>query len=112
MMLHTHDIMSHLSLCFSRALSTTALTVDNVVRELRDITWYTLCSVLYLPKSQQHKIEKEHATEIHRKNAAVNFWLDNDPHASWRRLIIRLGFCEQLAVAYQIYNYAEKLTGT
>ena len=96
---------------------TTALTVDNVVRELKDITWEILCvgecegGVLLLPRSQRHKIENEYATENQRRNAAVHFWLFSDPYASWRRLITQLDFYEQHAVVDRICDYAEKLIG-
>ena len=90
--------------------SNTALTVDNVVRQLKDITWNTLCSVLLLPHSQRRKIKNEYATENQHRNAAVHFWLFSDPYASWRRLIARLDFNGQHAVVGRIRDYAEKLT--
>ena len=91
--------------------SDTALTVDNVVRELKDVTWKKLCCVLLLPLSQQLKIENEYATENQRRNAAVHFWLFSDPYASWRRLIRQLDFHGQRAVVECIRDYAEKLSG-
>ena len=70
--------------------SDTALTVDNVVRELKDVTWKKLCRVLLLPYSQQLKIVNEYATENQRRNAAVHFWLFSDPYASWRLSLIHI----------------------
>ena len=91
--------------------SDTALTVDNVVRELKDVTWKKLCYVLLLPLSQQLKIENEYATENQRRNAAVHFWLFRYPYASWRRLITQLDDYGEHAVAERIRDYAEKLSG-
>ena len=91
--------------------SDTALTVDNVVRELKDVTWKKLCCVLLLPLSQQLKIENEYATENQRRNAAVHFWLFSDPYASWRKLIRQLDRLRQHALAERLHDYAEKLTG-
>ena len=101
-----------------------ALTVDNVLRELKDVSWRTLSNskklsdgslflfgVLQLPESQQHKIEAEYSTEDERKTAAVRYWLASDPYASWRRLITQLDDFEEHAMAKQILCYAEKLTG-
>ena len=102
-----------------------ALTVDNVLRELKDVSWQTLSSekvlsdgvtsalngFLQLPKSQRLKIEAEYSTEDERKTAAVRYWLASDPYASWRRLITRLYYFEEHAVAKQILCYVEKLTG-
>ena len=99
--------------------SVTALTVDNVVRELKDITWETLCGhgtlgvggILVIPRSQRHKIQNEYVTENQRRNSAVHFWLFSDPYASWRRLITQLDSCYEHKVADQIRHYAEKVTG-
>ena len=104
--------------------SPAALTADNVIRELKDVSWQTLANdkqlsngttmlngVLWLPASQRRKIESEHSTEDQRKKAAVQFWLSSDPCASWRRLITQLDRFEEHAVAKQIHRYAEKLTG-
>ena len=102
-----------------------AVTVDNVLRELKDVSWQTLSNmkqlsdgattalggVLQLPKSQWRKIEAEYSTEDERKTTAVRYWLASDPYASWRRLIRQLHFFEEHAVAKQILCYAEKLTG-
>ena len=102
----------------------TALTVDNVLRELKDVSWeklskgmslsvsvYVEPGILCLSYSQRCKIEAEYATEDQRRNAAVQLWLVSDPYASWRRLIRRLDEYEEYAVAKQIHRYAEKLTG-
>ena len=91
--------------------STTALTVNNFVRQLRDIAWDTLCGVLFLPLSQRHKIVNEYATENQCRYAAVHFWLFSDPYASWRKLIRQLDDYKQHAVANRIRVYAEKLSG-
>ena len=107
------------------SLLPTALTADNVLRELKNVSWQTLANdkqlsngtttmlngVLWLPASQRHKIESEYSTEDQQKKAAVQFWLSSDPHASWRRLITQLDKFEEDAVAKQIHCYAEKLTG-
>ena len=101
-----------------------ALIVDNILRELKDVSWQILSNdkklssgifgafgVLQLPKSQWRKIEAEYSTEDERKTAAVRYWLASDPYASWRRLIRQLHFFEEHAMAKQILCYAEKLTG-
>ena len=101
-----------------------ALTVDNVLRELKDVSWQTLSNykelsngtigafgILRLHESQQHKIEAEYSTEDEWRTAAVRYWLAFDPYASWRRLIKQLHIFEEHAVAEQIYCHAEKLTG-
>ena len=98
-----------------------ALTVDNVLRELKDVSWKTLSDsdeayskyggVLRLPASQRHKIEAEYSTEDQWRKTAVQYWLASDPYASWRRLITQLDQFKEHTVAKQIHCYAEKLTG-
>lgn len=99
------------------------LAAENVLRELKDVSWETLSKgkhlaggymspgVLRLPNSQQRKIESEYSTEDQKRNAAVEFWLAFDPCASWRRLVRQLDWLEEHAVAKQIHRYAEKVSG-
>ena len=92
-------------------LSTTALTVNNILKELKQVKWKTLQFVLLLPRSQQHKIKAKYAGETERKREGIKYWLWNCPYASWRWLITRLDEWEEHAAADQIRGYAEKLTG-
>ena len=86
----------------------TALTTENVVRVLKGVRLDTLCTVLAIPYSQQRKIEREFASEDQRRTAAVNFYLHNDPYASWRNVIRKLDLHGE---HHKIQHYAEKLTG-
>ena len=101
-----------------------ALTTENVLRELKDVSWKTLSKgkrlssgwyqhlgVLWLPASQRRKIEAEYSIEYQRKNAAIQYWLLSDPYASWKKLITRLDTFEEHTVAKQIHRFAEKPTG-
>ena len=81
--------------------------MDNILKELKQVEWRTLCGVLELPLSQG-----KYAGETERKREGVKFWLWNCPYASWRMLITQLDGWEEHAVADQIRGYAEKLTGT
>ena len=93
-------------------LYTTALTVDNTLKELKQVKWEILRQdVLQLPNSQRRKIEKKYAGETERKREGVKYWLWNCPYASWRMLITQLDWKKEHAVADQIRGYAEKLTG-
>ena len=72
-------------------LSTTALSVDNILKELKQVKWETLrLGILQPSLSQQLKIEEKYAVETERKREGVKYWLWNCPYASWRMLIIQL----------------------
>ena len=93
-------------------LSTTAFTVDNILKKLKQVKWETLrLDVLQLPTSQLLKIVGKYAGETECKREGVKYWLWNCPYASWRMLITQLDRKKEHAVADQIRGYAEKLTG-
>ena len=102
--------------CFS--FSTTALTVDNILKELEGVSWETLSGgggdrigILELHPSQRNKIEREYTTEDTRKKAGVTYWTWNHPYSSWRFFITQLDLKGEHAVADKLHHYAEKLTG-
>ena len=92
-------------------LSATALTVNNVVKELKDLDWYILCHVLSLSGSQKERIERENATEDERRNVAVSFCLTYHSYASWRLLILKLVKWGKPSLSERLHPYAEKVTG-
>ena len=97
----------------------TALTVKNVLNELKKVDWKTLCGdgtyiiggVLELPPSQRRRIEKDFTTDDERRTAAVSFFLTYHPYASWRLLIDRLDWHGEHSLSERLHPYAEKLTG-
>ena len=105
--------------CELYLLSSAALTVDNVLKALKEVEWTKFYGntvvrgdgVLQLPPSQWRKIGGKYAGETERKREGVKNWLWNHPYASWRLIIIRLDWMKEHAVADQIRGYAEKLTG-
>ena len=99
----------------------TALTPDNVLNELKELNWKTLCDtsflygplpgVLELPGSEGQRIERIYVSEEECKSAGVLWWVDHHPLASWRLLITQLDEQEDHSLANRIHQYAEKLTG-
>ena len=103
----------------------TALTPDNVLSELKELNWKTLCNtntdvflrvcdgVLELPVSEGQRIERMYASEEERKRAGVSWWVDHHPLASYRLLITRLDWEGKHShpLANRIHQYAEKVTG-
>ena len=105
--------------CFS--FFAIALTHNNVLKELKEVDWKTLCNnsiehktfsgILDLPESQGERIERMYVSEEERKSEGVSFWVNNHPYASWRLLIVEFDEKQQHSVANQIHQYAEKVTG-
>ena len=89
----------------------TALTPDNVLKELEVLNWNTLDDVLYLPLSEGRKIKSMNVSEEERKSAGVLWWVDHHPLASWRLLITQLDWVGEHSLANRIHQYAEKVTG-
>ena len=108
--------------CFP--FSATALTPDNVLNELKELNWETLCDVshfgssiytssgvLELPNSEGCRIVRMYASEEERKSAGVSWWVDHHPYASYRLLITQLDTYRIYSLANRIHQYAEKVTG-
>ena len=93
------------------SLFATALTPNNVFKELKEVDWNTLCDILQLPDSQGQRIEKMYVSEEEQKSEGVLFWVNNHPYSSWRLLRRRLDAKGKHSVANQIHQYAEKVTG-
>ena len=106
----------------------TALTPDNVLNELKELDWKTLCNtrmviissfsshgkldgVLDLPVSEGRRIERLYVLEEECKSAGVLWWVDHHPLASWRLLITQLDRKGKHSLANRIHQYAEKVTG-
>ena len=97
----------------------TALTVKNVLSELKEVDWFALCGdgtvfeygVLNFAPSQQRRIEKDFTTEDERRTAAISFFITNHPYASWRLLIHGLDREKKYSLSERLHPYAEKLTG-
>ena len=91
------------------SLFATALTPNNVLKELKEVDWDTLCDILQLPVSR--RIERMYVSEEEQKSEGVSFWVNNHPYSSWRLLIRELDAKRKHSVANQIHQYAEKVTG-
>ena len=93
-------------------LHCTALTVDNITNALAGINWKTIGQrILHLPDSKYDEITKQYSSDDDRLRAGVREWLLRDPLASWRRVIDRLYWENEVERADSVAHYAEELTG-
>ena len=82
----------------------TALTVNNIVQELRGVD---IATILGIPDAQLAEL---HSTD-EQEAAVVRYWLLRDPLASWRNIIWQLDIYGYDHYANRIRHYAEELTG-
>ena len=84
-----------------------------VVREV--LSWWgdgfddELAGSLFIPASKQEEIRK--FPFVKQKEEAISYWINTDPLASWRRLIMQLDWIRQSHLADSIRPNAEPLTG-
>ena len=91
------------------------LTPSNVMREVREVEdWWGesgLGTCLYIPESKIEEIRLKFPDEMEQKKQLITCWINTDPLASWRRLIVALDWMEETKTADSIRSYAEPLTG-
>ena len=87
------------------------LSLSNVVAVLNKLSWSRVGKILEIPQTKLNTIKDECDTDEERLLATVNYWLLNDPNASWRRLMCQLDWGGNSDIADRIRKYAEKLTG-
>ena len=91
------------------------LTPSNVMRVVREVKkWWGavgLVGWLFVPVSKQKEIRQKFQGVMEQKQQSISYWINNDPLASWRRLIIALGYVREYQLAESIQHNAEPLTG-
>ena len=110
---HTFTCTSEVFSIFPPMLYT-ALTVQNVVQELRgvDLLEERLSgNVLGIPSAKFTELKSAHRSTDEQRAAIVRYWLLRDPLASWRQIIYRLDRWYFNNLADRIRHYAEELTG-
>ena len=88
-------------------------TRKNVLRavwEVEDADW--LGYLLGVPQSKRDEIRRQFSSDPHkRKKAYINYAMDHDPAASWRRVIVALDAMREKEAADKIRGLAEPVTG-
>ena len=88
-------------------------TRKNVLRavwEVKDVDLLGDC--LGVPWSKRDEIKRQFSNDSQsRKKAYINYVMDHDPAASWRRIIVALDGMKQKEAADKICALAEPLTG-
>ena len=94
------------------------LTTSNVLAVVREVErWWggvrswSLTRWLYIPESKQKEIMANFLDEMDQKQQSISYWINTDPLASWRRLVIALDRMRETELADSIRSNVEPLTG-
>ena len=87
----------------------TTKNAQRAVREVKDT--YDLGLFLGVPKSKREEIERQFLTVPQQVKAYINYFMEHDPVASWRAVIVALDRMREKKAADAIRHLAEPVTG-
>ena len=87
----------------------TTMNVLRAVREVKDTD--DLGFYLGVPKSKRREIASQFSSVPQQRKALINYFIDHDPVASWRAVIVALDEMEEKRVADELRYLAEPVTG-
>ena len=87
----------------------TTKNVQRVVREVKSTN--ELGRWLGVPWSKRIEIQEEFSSEPQQVKAYINYFMEHDPVASWRAVIVALDTMREKEAANAIRHLAEPVTG-
>ena len=97
-------------LCLSAVdMTFTTKNVQRAVREVKDTD--SLGLWLGVPASKRAEIKKQFSSVPQQVKAYINYFMEHDPVASWRAIIVALDAMEEKKAADAIRHLAEPVTG-
>ena len=92
-----------------------AFTSSNILRAVEKVErwWdkYELGYWLCVPDSKQDEIRRLSSSVPQQRKLLIQYWMEHDPWASWRGLIVALEWMREKQVADKIRHLAEPVTG-
>ena len=87
-------------------------TTMNVLRAVREVESTDLLGIwLHIPESKRREIQGQFSSVPQQRKALINYFIDHDPVASWRAVIVALEWMEEKRVADELRYLAEPVTG-
>ena len=87
-------------------------TTKNVQRAVRDVeNTDHLGFFLGVPDSKRHEIKRQFWSVPQQVKAYINYFMEHDPVASWRAVIVALDRMKKKKAADAIRHLAEPVTG-
>ena len=87
----------------------TTMNVLRAVREVEDTDRMGLC--LGVPESKRKEIRSQFSNVVQQRKALINYFIENDPESSWRRVLWALDEMEEKEIADDIRHLAEPVPG-
>ena len=92
-----------------------AFTSSNILRAVEKVErlWGLgeLGDRLCVPASKQVEIQRLSSSVPQQRKLLIQYWMEHDPRASWRGLIVVLDEMKEKQVADKIRDLAEPVTG-
>ena len=87
-------------------------TTMNVLRAVREVeNTDDLGYWLGVPESKRREIASQFSSVPQQRKALINYFIDHDPVASWRAVIVALEHMGEKRVADELRYLAEPVTG-
>ena len=88
----------------------TPMNVLKAVQEVEDTDELGKC--LRVPKSKRQDIFAQFSSIPQQRKSLIQYWMERDPEASWRGLILGLDRIKEKTVADTLRHLAEPVTGS
>ena len=91
-----------------------AFTSSNILRAVEKVArWWSSGLGVYLrvPNSKQREIQRLSSSVPQQRKLLIQWWMEHDPRASWRGLIVALDQMREKQIADKIRDLAEPVTG-
>ena len=92
----------------------TTMNVLRAVREVKstnDLGDFGLGYRLRVPESKRREIASQFSSVPQQRKALINYFIDHDPVASWRAVVVALDWMGVKRVADELRHLAEPVTG-
>ena len=88
----------------------TPMNVLKAVQEVKDTERLGRC--LRVPESKRQDIFAQFSSVPQQRKLLIQYWMERDPEASWRGLILALDRTGEKTVADKLRHLAEPVTGS
>ena len=94
---------------FAIDVTFTPINVLRAVQEVKDTDRLGLH--MGIPESKRQEVYNQFSSVPQQRKSLIQYWMEQDPKASWRGLIVALDGMGEKAVADNLRHLAEPITG-